>query len=106
MNSDTGMGASRPSLNMALVLAIVFLTVVSIMQGNLPSSGLLPRWTTAAYGWALVFANFAITAIGIRTPQRNAWLIYLGASLLALIAMGMATPLAALWYLPRLLQLL
>jgi hypothetical protein len=49
-------------------------------------------------------ANFVIAVLGLRTPQRNAWLIYLAVSVLALIVMGMATPFAALWYLPSLLR--
>jgi hypothetical protein len=102
MNSESGRVGSRVSLSVKLVWAIVILSVVSIVRGGLPSVG-LPSWTTYAYGWSLIIANFVIIAIGLRTPQRNAWLIYLAVSLLTLIAMGMATPLAALWYLPGLL---
>jgi len=52
---------------------------------------------------AQLVANFAIAAIGLRTPQRNAWLIYLGVSVIAFVAIG-STPFAALWFLPVLLK--
>jgi hypothetical protein len=103
VNSDFGTCRPRPSLSKTLVLAIILLSVVWIMRAEMPMRQLLPRWITYAYGWAHILANFAIAAIGVRTLQRNAWLIYLGVSVVTLVALG-STPLVAVWFLPGLLK--
>ena len=103
MKSDFESFRPRPSLSMVLVLAIVLLSTVWIMGVELPMRQLLPRWITYASGLTQLLANFAIAAIGLKTPQRNAWLIYLGVSVVTFGTMG-STPLAALWFLPGLLK--
>lgn len=103
MSSDFGTSRSRPSLSMALVLVIVLLDAASIVGAQLPWRHWVPLWMTYALGWGHLLANFAIASIGIRTPQRGAWLIYLGVSVVTFVALGV-TPLVALWFLPALLK--
>ena len=103
MNSDFGSFRLRLSLSMALVLALLLLSMVWIMRMELPMRHFLPPSVTYAFGWAQLLANFAIAAVGVRTPQRNAWLVYLGVSVLTLVAFG-STPLVALWFIPGMLK--
>lgn len=103
MNSDSGSSRPRQSLSAVLVMAIALLSLIWIIGIQPPVRQSLPRWITYAHGWAQLLANFAIAAIGTRTPQRNAWLIYLGVSVAAFAAFG-STPLVPLWFLPGLLK--
>jgi hypothetical protein len=103
MKSNFGSFRSRPSLSMVLVLAIVLLSTVWIVGLALPMRPLLPLWVKYVSGWSQILANLALAAIGLKTPQRNAWLIYLGFSVVTLVAFG-STPLTALWFFPGLLK--
>lgn len=103
MNSDFGSFRLRPSLSMALVLALLLLSMVWIMRMELPLRHFLSPSVTYASGWAQLSANFAIAAVGVRTPQRNTWLVYLGVSVLSLVAFG-STPFVALWFVTGMLK--
>ena len=64
------------------------LTLATIMRGELPPLG-LPSWIAYTFGWILILANFVIIAIGLATPQRVGWVLYLVLSLIALVALSL-----------------
>jgi hypothetical protein len=84
-----------------LVAAIVVLSVASTAASYL---GHYESWllrTRQLVGYSAFGLNCVIAALGLRTPDRTAWVAYLGVSLLALLLLSVATPLNSLWMLMR-----
>ena len=103
MTSDLEKSRPRPALSLMLAMALVLLSLIWIMGAELHWRQWAPRWITDALGWGHVVADFSIAAVGLGTPQRTAWSIYLAVGVVTFIAMGM-TPLVALWFLPTVVK--
>lgn len=59
------------------------------------------HWLTPAgrsiVGYLLVGINFFIAILGLRGTHRILWAVYLIASVLGVLLIGMSTPISALW---------
>jgi hypothetical protein len=84
-----------------LVAAIVVISVASTAAAYLGRYESWPLRTRQLVGYSAFGLNCVIAVLGLWTPDRAAWVAYLGVSLLALLLLSAATPLDSLWMLMR-----
>ncbi|OHV76315.1 hypothetical protein [Rhizobium sp. LCM 4573] len=84
-----------------LIVLVLILSLATLVPGWMRlTSETPPGWIFTA-GLIAFLLNIVIAILGLRTPQKWWWAIYLAASIVIFILAGFSTPLSALLTLPR-----
>jgi hypothetical protein len=82
-----------------LLMAVLVISVVIFILSQLGHYGLGSLQTRQIEGFSAFGLNAVVAILGFWTPERAAWVAYLGVSALAFLLLSVATPLNSLWIL-------
>ena len=82
-----------------LIYAIIAISVMIAIESWLGHYGLGSLQTRRIAGFSAFGLNAVVAILGFWTPERAAWVAYLGVSVLAFLLLSVATPLNSLWIL-------
>jgi hypothetical protein len=82
-----------------LIYAIIAISVMIAIGSWLGHYGLGSLPTRRIAGFSAFGLNAVVAILGFWTPERAAWVAYLGVSVLAFLLLSVATPLNSLWIL-------
>ena len=82
-----------------LIFAIIVISVMIAIASRLGHYGFGSLQTRQIAGFSAFGLNAVVAILGFWTPERAAWLAYLGVSVLAFLLLSVATPLNSLWIL-------
>jgi hypothetical protein len=82
-----------------LIFVIIAISVMIDIAARLGHHGLGSLQTRQVMGFSAFGLNAVVAIVGFWTPERAAWVAYLGVSVLAFLLLSVATPLNSLWIL-------
>lgn len=82
-----------------LILAILLLSAVIIVETELRGAGYVSLDTGRVVAYLGFAINMIVAVLGILSPHRLAWILYLIVSLTGIVMIGAETPITALYLL-------